>query len=125
MALYSFAVGQFSECLDFIPSTSPFVDYLLRAKRLELKALYEVSSDLLPYRLDAFKMFLSRTSKKLLSNSQRQINTDFANLLHQVISSTPGDSKRPEILISRIQEKKQSAEWRWLLEKAKELKNKT
>jgi len=66
-------------------------------------------------------MFLSRTSPKLLSESQRQIYTNFANLLHQLVYSNPGDPKRSNLLISRIQEKKQAAEWRWLLEKAKAL----
>jgi len=121
MALYLFSVEKFSECLDYIPASSPFVDYLLRGKRLELKALYELRSELLPYKLDAFKMFLSRTSQKLLSKTQRQIHSDFANLLHQLVYSNPGDPKRSELLIKRIQEKKQSAEWRWLLEKAKAL----
>lgn len=102
-------------------TTSPFVDYLLHGKRLELKALYELKSDLLTYKLDAFKMFLSRTSHKLLSDAQRQINADFANLLHQLTYSNPGDTKRPERLTKRIQDKKQAAEWRWLLEKAQAL----
>jgi hypothetical protein len=123
LANYLFAVGRYSECLDNIPDTSPFADYLLLGKRLELKALYELQSDLLPYKLDAFKMFISRTSQKLLSDSQRQINSDFANLLHQLVNSKPADPKRSELLVSRLQEKKQSAEWRWLLEKAKALKS--
>ncbi len=122
LANYLFRVGQFSECLDNIPASSPFVDYQMIAKRIELKALYELRSDLLPYKLDAFKMFLSRTSPKLLSETQRQIHSDFANLLHQLVYSNPGDPKRSELLVKRIQEKKQSAEWRWLLEKAKALK---
>jgi len=123
LANYFFAVGRFSECLDNIAGTFSYVDYLLHAKRLELKALYELRSDLLPYKLDAFKMFLSRTSQKLLSEAQRQIHTDFANFLHQIVSSPPGDPKRSELLTKRIQEKKQAAEWRWLLEKAKALKD--
>jgi hypothetical protein len=122
LANYLFRVGRFSECLENIPPSSPFVDYLLHGKRLELKTLYELHSELLSYKLDAFKMFLSRTSQKLLSESQRQIHTDFANLLHQLINSRPGDQKRSQLLQKRIQEKKQSAEWRWLLEKAKALK---
>ena len=92
-------------------------------KRLELKSFYEIRSDLLPYKLDAFKMFLSRTSQKLLAESQRIIHVDFANLLTQIHTSLPGDQKRSEKLVARIQEKKQAAEWRWLLEKAKALKD--
>ena len=122
LANYFFATGRFSESLDNIPDTSPFVDFLMFGKRLELKCLYELKSDLLPYKLDSFKMFLSRTSQKLLSANQRQNHTDFANLLHQIVSSNPGDPKRSETLVKRVQEKKQSFEYRWLLEKAKALK---
>ena len=123
MAQYLFGVGRFAECLNFIPASSPFVVYLLQGKRLELKAYYEIRSELLPYKLDAFKMFLSRTSQKLLSESEKKLNVDFANLLHQLVYSLPGDPKRSERLVKRIQEKKQAAEWRWLLEKAKALKS--
>jgi len=122
MANYSFGVAQFSECLDYIPDTSTSVVYLLQGKRLELKALYELRSDRFSYRLDNFKMFLARTSTKLLSDAQKQNHVDFANLLSQIANSLPGDHKRSELLLKRIQGKKQSAEWRWLLEKAKDLK---
>lgn len=122
LANYYFKVGRFSECLDNLPDTPPTILYLLLSKRLELKSYYELHSDLLPYKLDAFKMFLSRTSQKLLSESQRKINTDFANFLHQLIHSIPGDPKRSETIVKRLHEKKQAAEWRWLLEKAKALK---
>ena len=124
MANYFFGVGRFSDCLDYIPAISPFVDYLLHGKRLELKALYELRSDLLSYKLDAFKMFLSRTSQKLLSDSQRKTNIDFANLFTQIVVSIPGDQSRAERVIKRIQENKQAAEWRWLLTKANALKEK-
>jgi hypothetical protein len=68
-------------------------------------------------------MFLSRTSPKLLSDQKRQTNTDFLNLLVQLSTSIPGDAKRADTLIKRIKEKKQAAEWRWLMEKAEELKH--
>lgn len=121
LANYFFAIGRFSDCLDNIPSSSPFVDYLLLGKRLELKAYYELRSDLLAYKLDAFKMFLSRTSPKMLSEVQRKVNIEFANLLTQLTASIPGDKKRAGILIKRIEEKKHAAEWRWLLLKAEDL----
>ncbi len=124
MALYLFGVGKFSECLDFIPASSPFVDYLLQGKRLELKAYYEIRSDLLPYKLDAFKMFLSRTSQKLISETQKQLNVEFANFLTQISTSIPGDQKRADRMVLRLEEKKRAFEWRWLLEKAKALKEK-
>lgn len=121
-ALCLFGMGQYSECLENIPDTASNVGYLMQGKRLGLQALYELRSDLLPYRLDAFKMFLSRTSSKLLSDSQRQLNIDFVNFLTQISTSVPGDLKRSDRLVQRLQEKKHAFEWRWLLEKAKALK---
>lgn len=121
-AAFLFAIGEFDKCLDFIPDTSPFSDFLLIGKRLELKALYELKSDLLSYKIDAFKMFLSRTSKKILSETMQKKNSDFINLLHQLLKSTPGDVKRAEQVLSRIENKKQSMEWQWLKEKAEALK---
>lgn len=123
MAACLFAQSKFDECLDIVPDNFSAIGQHLIAKRLQLKALYETQSDLLPYRLDNFKMYLARTSTKILSDHQRQINTDFLNLLVQLTTSIPGDTKRAETLIKRIQEKKQAAEWRWLMEKAEELKN--
>jgi len=123
LANYLFAVGRYSECIDHIPPTSPFADYLISAKRLEIKAYFELKSDLLLFKLEAFKVYLSRTSPKLLSEKQKQIHVDFVNLLLQIVMSTPGDVKRADRIISRIQEKKQAAEYRWLLEKAKALKH--
>jgi hypothetical protein len=122
-ASYLFAQTKFIECLDVVPEVSPITAHHLQAKRLTLKALYETRSDLLPYRLDNFKMYLARTSPKLLSDQQRQFHTDFLNLLVQLSTSIPGDVKRAETLIKRIKEKKQAAEWRWLMEKAEELKH--
>lgn len=119
---YLFAIGQYEACLDLIPDTSPFNEYLLMGKRMEIKALYELRSELLPYKLDAFKMFLSRTSPKLLSEVLRRKNQDFVNLLVRIADSLPGDVPRAEKIIKRIQEKKETLEWYWLLEKAKELK---
>jgi len=116
-----FGAGEFSECLDNIPATIPMVDHLIQSKRLELKALYELNSDLFPYKLDAFRMFLSRTSQKILSNENHQLNLEFLNFLTQLVSSIPGDKKRSEVLVGRIEEKKQVAEWLWLHLKAQAL----
>ena len=69
-------------------------------------------------------MFLSRTSQKLLPALSRQHDIDFLNLLYQLTASIPGDKKRADQLIRRIQEKKDASEWRWLLAKAMELNRK-
>ena len=121
-AHYLFAVGLYEACLDCLPATSTFVNYLINGKRLELKALYELESDLFAYKLDAFKMFLNRTSQKLLSDEQRQLNIEFANLLTQITFSSPGDLKRAERVVKRVEENKQMVERKWLLAKANALK---
>jgi hypothetical protein len=123
-ARYFFDVGKYRDCLDHIPATFPFIDYLIIAKRVELKALYELNDDLFSYKLDTFKMYLSRTSHKLFSEQQRLLHTNFANFLTQIISAPPGDHKRADRIIDRLHAKKQTAEWRWLLAKAQELKQK-
>lgn len=122
-ANYLFGTNNYSECLDLLPENPNSVPSLLLVKRLELKAHYELQSDLLSYKIDAFKMFLSRTSPKLLSETQRQIHLDFVNLLSQIINSMVGDKKRATQLIQRIKDKKQAADWRWLMAKAEAIKN--
>lgn len=119
LAYYYFGINQFETCLDYIPGSSTFVDYQIAAKRLEIKVFYELQSELLPFKIDAFKMFLSRTSKKLLSDTRRQMNLDFVNLINQMMAAPPGDIKRLERIRGNIQEKHHAAERRWLLAKIK------
>lgn len=121
-ALFLFGIHKYDECLDCLPPNFASVEYLLMGKRLEIKALYELKSDLLSYRIMAFKMFLSRTSNKLLPELKKTPNSDFANLLTQISFSTPGDKSRAERLIKRVKDKTQAADWHWLLEKAEELR---
>jgi len=122
LANYLFAIGRFEESLENIPPHFPYVDYMLISKRLELMALYELRSDLLSYKMDAFKMFLSRTGKSLLSKSQKDNNSDFVNVLLQIYRSTSGDSKRSETIVKRLSEKKHINNWAWLMAKAVALK---
>lgn len=121
-ANFLFAVAKYEEALDMIPPTSMYVDYLMMGRRLELKILYELNSDLLPYKLDALKMFISRTSKKFLSDERRRANTDFVNLLLQIVQSRPGDKNRVQQLLKRIEAKKWTSERIWLEEKVNQLK---
>jgi hypothetical protein len=124
MANYFFGIREYLNCLDHLPASSPFLDYQLHGKRLELMALYESESEFLSYKLDAFKVFLSRTSPKILAEDVRQVNADFVNFLVQIVSSVPGDLKRADTVIRRLKEKKRVAEWRWLMDKAEQLKRK-
>lgn len=118
LAYYYFETGQFEKALDQVPPTSPDTDFLLKSRRLELMIYFESDSDLLPYKIDAFKMFISRASNKLIPAQTREFNTNFINLLAQIASSVPGDKKRSERLLQRIRLKQPVSEREWLLEKA-------
>ena len=120
-ACYLFATGQYEAALDHIPASSPYLDYHLMARRLEIKIYFETHSDLLSYKVDSFKMYISRASQKFLSQELRRKNADFVNLIVQIMQSTPGDENRAQRLSKRILEKTGVAEQDWLLLKVKEL----
>lgn len=121
MANFLFAQHRYAEALDLIPPASPYADYQLFARWLELKILYETDSELLLYKLNAFKMYISRASKKFLSNALRRRYLNFANFLSQIIFSQPGDKKRISRLRQRIRQEKWVPDREWLLEKVQHL----
>lgn len=121
-AHYLFAIGEYQEALDLIAPTYEYLDYTLPGKRLELKILYELGSDLLPYKAGAFKIFIARASRKFMPASLRKANGDFVNLLLQIIRSRPRDPDRGARLSRRIHARPQVAERDWLLEKAARLR---
>lgn len=121
-ANYLFAIGRYAEALDLLPPAFEYLDYTLIGKRLELKILYEMESDLLPYKAGAFKIFITRASQKFMPASLRRPNGDFVNFLLQIIRSRPGDLQRGERLSRRIQSRPHTAERDWLLDKAARLR---
>lgn len=123
LALCLFAAKKYQEALEIIPFGSSYSFYHLMARRLELKIYYETHSDVLPSKIDAFKMFISRVGRKNLSTNLSELLTNFGNFVSQLSQSIPGDKKRSEQLEKRIREKKLVGERSWLLEKAIELRN--
>lgn len=121
LATCLFAKGQFTQALSILPLDVPHTDCLLVSRRLELKIYYETNSELLPYKIDSFRMFISRASHKFLSPLLRELNTNFLNLLQQITLSVRGDKARSERLLRRIREKQSVAEREWLIQKAQEL----
>lgn len=122
LANYYFEIGAYEKSQELIPASSPDLDYHFRARRLELKIYYESDSELLPYKIDAFKMFVSRASNKLLSPRFKELQGNFVNLLHQLSQSIAGDKDRSQKLVQRILTKAAVAERDWLLEKARQLR---
>ena len=113
---YTFT-NQFEEALSTVPASLPTTDALLMAKRIELKCYYETKSSLLDSKIDAFRMYLSRISKNLVSEQLHQSNSNFLNILNQIHSSIPGDKKRNLKILDRIEEKAYLFEREWLIEK--------
>jgi hypothetical protein len=116
-----FAQKKFQEALEVIPFGSSYSFYHLAARKLELKIYYELQSDLLPYKIDAFKMYISRASHKFLSDNLRELHTNFGNVIYQLSLSPKQDATRSARMVQRILDKKLIAERNWLLEKAQEL----
>lgn len=117
-----FAMKRFDEALDILPSSFVDVLYHVNCKRLELKLYYELKSDLLTYKLDSYKMFISRASKKVLSDTRREYESNFVNLLLQICQCPPFDTVKKEKIADRIREKKTVADRDWLLEKTSEFR---
>ncbi len=121
MAQCLFAEGQFNEALNWIPDGSSGSHYHHHARRLELKIYYELNSDLLLYKIDAFRKFIGRTAPKTIASNLGGMNLNFLNILLQLSQSPIKDKARSARLLKRIEEKKLLADRAWLLEKAREL----
>lgn len=121
-AICLFGEKKYDEALQIIPFGSKHSYYYLIARVLEVKIYYEMRLELLDYKIDAFKMFISRAGRKVLGPNYHELYSNFANFVLQLSQSEGGNAKkRSEILTKRISEKKVVGERGWLLEKAKEL----
>jgi hypothetical protein len=121
LARYYFYLKQYEKAMEYMPLyfTEPL--YIHISKRLEIKILYDLNDDLFEYKMESFKMFVSRTTKKIIRPENVPYNLNFINILFQLTNATPNDKKRAVTIIRRIIEKKTVAEKEWLLEKAREL----
>ena len=122
LAICYFAEKEYDAALETMLLHTPFSTYHLMARRLELKCYFELRSDLLPYKIDAFSMFIRRAGQRVYSKDTEELNLNFVNALRQIHLSTDiSDPTRSQRLTKRINAKKMIAERKWLLEKAAEL----
>ena len=121
MAHCFFAEGDFDGALSQLPEFPSNSHYHQTVRRLELKIYYEIQSDLLLYKIDAFRKYIERTAPKTLAASYRTMNLNFLNILMQLTQTPKKDKVRSARLITRIEDKKLLAERAWLLEKARKL----
>lgn len=121
LSICFFAEKQYEEALSNLPFNIAFPNYFHFVRRLELKIYYELQSELLMHKIDAFRKYVARTDPRSISENHREMNLQFLNLLLQLSQSKPRDPKRSLQLVKRIKEKKKIADRTWLLEKAYEL----
>ncbi len=123
LANYHFAIGEYDAALDLITDHYDDLYYQIAARRLEIRIHYEMDSPLLDAKLDAFKTFLYRLSKKQISEQQRRGNQHFFNALRQILHpQTPFDEQRIARLTEKWQNQLVLVDKYWLLEKLGELK---
>jgi hypothetical protein len=116
-ALCLFAQSKYQLVLDILPASSPNILYHLIARRLELMCYYELQSDLLLHKLEAFKIYIWRASEKFLSENLKQSNKAFINFFLQLVTIPANDKAKLARLERRIKEKKHLSESKWLLSK--------
>lgn len=116
-----FAEKRFEEALNCLTDPPAHSIFHARIRRLEIQLYFELKSDLLTYKIDAFRKYNERTASKSISAQLKEMNVNFLNLILQLSQSPPKDKVRAAQLINRINSKKRIAERSWLLEKAREL----
>ncbi|HLP93743.1 MAG TPA: hypothetical protein VK168_06880 [Saprospiraceae bacterium] len=121
LSLCLFALKRYDEAINNLPDPSLHLHYQGFIRCLELKIYYEMQSDLLLYKMYAFRKYFERTATKLIPANWRTMYIEFFNIMLQLTQSPPKDKKRSQQLIDRINKKKLLADRAWLLEKAREL----
>lgn len=124
LAWYFFYREKYDEAWSLIGGNYEDIYYKLAAKRMEVKILYEQEDyDLIDSRVNAFKVFISRTSPKLLSGNVKKMQNAFINVLQQILHPvTLSNVRRIEKIEQRIMEYERIADREWLLEKINKLK---
>ncbi|MEM1322013.1 MAG: hypothetical protein AAGG75_17265 [Bacteroidota bacterium] len=122
LATYYFALGDYDAALKYLADTYEDTYYKIAAKRMELKIYYEKKSVLLDPKINAFKVYIFRTSKRLLTELQREGNNNFIDFLKRICSpKTSWDSGRIQKLIKNLEQSRIVTDKEWLQNKLLEL----
>jgi hypothetical protein len=123
-ALYHFEKKEFSTASALLPNYLDLEDtfYVLAARRLEIKILFETENnakyDTLSYKLDAFKNYLFEGKKnQKISEILFEANNNFVDLLKQIRGTIAKDQDRIEKLVQKLEGKTIYAEREWFSEK--------
>ena len=107
------------ELLNKIENSDTFL--MFDIKRLQLMVAYEEDNDfLLDSLMNAFRVLMSRD--KFLSESMKNANQNFVNLLMRAVNSTSSNTKKIEKMEEELNSSKIFMERAWLKEKVQEKK---
>ncbi|MBV6440799.1 MAG: hypothetical protein EPGJADBJ_02472 [Saprospiraceae bacterium] len=118
LAKYYLHTGNPDKALDLLPHSMPDTSCQLNAKALEIKILYEIDSELLPYRIGSLRMFLNRAAPQLYPPERLKVISLFLNFLTRIYRCPPGNAKRAAVIADSIRATPRVTEYYWLLEKA-------
>lgn len=121
LATYHFYRRDFEAALDILLHLNfEEMQYKFSSKSLEIKALYELNSDLLDARLDATKLYFYRETKIPADKKEMYGRfVDFTRRLQRLRSSS--EAARLQKLQAELEANPQVAELTWLREKLTEL----
>jgi len=123
LARYHFYKCEFEQALDLLADQYVDIFYKISAKRLELKVYFEMKSELLDAKMDAFKIYIFRLSDNSIHPNKRESDNNFINFLRQIRNpKTTYDLRRIDRLEKRIQSCLRLSEREWLLEKLEKIK---
>ncbi len=118
LAQYHFAQKAYKAAKDCLANSYEDLYYQINAKKLELKILFEEESVLFDAKLDAFRLFLRRLSKKNLPEPVRVAINNFINILKQIrMPETYNNPQRIEKIRTKIKTTSAIKDREWLLQK--------
>ncbi len=123
LSQYYFHTQQYEAAINLLSDSYRDPYYKVSAKRLELKIFYEIESDLLESRMDAFKIFIYRLSEGSFNAKSKEMNQHFIDMLRQIkLPKTLGHLERIDKLVEKIQNSPRLSDKEWLIEKLERLR---
>lgn len=117
LALCRFYIRDYAAVLEGLQHSYEDIFYKTAAKRLEIKALYELQSPILEFRLEAFNILIFRMGGKQLSDVYINGNKRFIALLRRILSpSTLHNARRIQKLRQNLQAEHTIVEKEWLFD---------
>jgi hypothetical protein len=118
LARYQLYAGNLEEALDLLPHNMPDESYHLLLKVLEIQILYELNSDLLPYRMDALRLFIRRKGSTFFPAQRLLEARRFLNTLARICRCPDGNIQRAQDIMAQIRDTPRTMEYYWLMKKA-------